>query len=544
MPTTLPFSLEARDSFEAFQTRFGPRRFRLYLSGMLRGLFPAPLHPTVADAFERCDRFADTGKSKSALREAKALIHYAPRPVRTERQAHLSFRNIIGHRHAEPFELLRQLLGEDPDASLIWLMHHGVRYSLDAKIPEADEYLLRVLNEMMGPDQPPRFLPEWRTSDVVGLARGIYRDLAFDRMPILADALVDAGCDADAVVEHCRGSGSHVRGCWVLDAILDGQWESAWQEPKAARAPKGPRSPFKLDRVGKAEFERLVQGEAKATLEDAITEKYQHCLTFREEAARNSRASFPNWSLDQRREYVTYDNLTPIIDPWLVHGVVRRITNSDPAELARYGAITSRIEWVRNGQGRGPQAFWRLPLAMLTALAVRDDLALQRLVETCPKSGSEHGHLFYLTLVRAAVHGDWEYVRKQALEIESRTELREQYLANALCIVAIADATAELVAARLQAAVVAHRRWSGHRVLKHVALEAHGLYELARRKSADLVATFDVNHPAPWDAEYHAWLQANTRTLPDIDWEKFPTEIRTGLRDLPRPAWWDVLPEN
>ena len=62
--------------------------------------------------------------------------------------------------------------------------------------------------------------PEWRTSTVVQLAQGIYADRAFDRLPILADALQDAGCDNEDVLTHCRGTGPHARGCWVVDLIL------------------------------------------------------------------------------------------------------------------------------------------------------------------------------------------------------------------------------------------------------------------------------------------------------------------------------------
>ena len=61
---------------------------------------------------------------------------------------------------------------------------------------------------------------EWRTSDVLALAVGIYDEYAFDRMPILADALQDAGCDNADILDHCRGPGQHVRGCWVVDLIL------------------------------------------------------------------------------------------------------------------------------------------------------------------------------------------------------------------------------------------------------------------------------------------------------------------------------------
>jgi hypothetical protein len=64
------------------------------------------------------------------------------------------------------------------------------------------------------------FDPRWRTSDVLGLARAIYEDRAFDRMPVLADALMDAGCADEQTLGHCRGAGPHVRGCWVVDLVL------------------------------------------------------------------------------------------------------------------------------------------------------------------------------------------------------------------------------------------------------------------------------------------------------------------------------------
>src|SRR5262249_35375448 len=66
----------------------------------------------------------------------------------------------------------------------------------------------------------PAFEAAWRTADVVRLARAIYAERAFDRLPILADALQDAGCEDGQLLGHCRGPGPHVRGCWVLDMVL------------------------------------------------------------------------------------------------------------------------------------------------------------------------------------------------------------------------------------------------------------------------------------------------------------------------------------
>jgi len=60
----------------------------------------------------------------------------------------------------------------------------------------------------------------WNAGTVVKLAQAIYDDRAFDRLPILADALEDAGCTNADILEHCRGGGEHVRGCWVVDLLL------------------------------------------------------------------------------------------------------------------------------------------------------------------------------------------------------------------------------------------------------------------------------------------------------------------------------------
>jgi hypothetical protein len=68
----------------------------------------------------------------------------------------------------------------------------------------------------------PKIKPAWRTDTVLALARQIYSAEDFGAMPILADALQDAGCDNDELLNHCRDTKQvHVRGCWVLDLLLN-----------------------------------------------------------------------------------------------------------------------------------------------------------------------------------------------------------------------------------------------------------------------------------------------------------------------------------
>lgn len=78
-----------------------------------------------------------------------------------------------------------------------------------------------IVWEVFGnPFETPRFDARWRTADTAGLAVAIYEDRAFGRMPILGDALMDAGCEDQDIIAHCQGQGPHVRGCWVVDLLL------------------------------------------------------------------------------------------------------------------------------------------------------------------------------------------------------------------------------------------------------------------------------------------------------------------------------------
>jgi hypothetical protein len=78
-----------------------------------------------------------------------------------------------------------------------------------------------LLREIVGnPFRPNTLNPSWLTSTVLALAQQMYDSRGFSPMPILADALQDAGCENEDILNHCRQPGEHVRGCWVVDHIL------------------------------------------------------------------------------------------------------------------------------------------------------------------------------------------------------------------------------------------------------------------------------------------------------------------------------------
>jgi hypothetical protein len=83
----------------------------------------------------------------------------------------------------------------------------------------------RLLREIFGP-LPFRTVPlpasllAWNDGLVPRLAQAISDERRWADMPILADALLDAGCEDEELIEHCRSAGPHVRGCWAVDVIL------------------------------------------------------------------------------------------------------------------------------------------------------------------------------------------------------------------------------------------------------------------------------------------------------------------------------------
>ncbi len=78
-----------------------------------------------------------------------------------------------------------------------------------------------ALRDIFGnPFRPVVIDPRWLTSTVVDLATAIYEERAFERVPIFADALTDAGCSNKEIIAHCKSAGPHVRGCWAVDKLL------------------------------------------------------------------------------------------------------------------------------------------------------------------------------------------------------------------------------------------------------------------------------------------------------------------------------------
>jgi len=106
-----------------------------------------------------------------------------------------------------------------------WLLYgcHPLEEAAGQRDRKGIRFVRHLLRDLFGPllFRSVSVDAAWRNNGtVVKLAQAIYDERAFDRMPILADALEDASCTNQDILAHCRGSGEHVRGCWAVDLLL------------------------------------------------------------------------------------------------------------------------------------------------------------------------------------------------------------------------------------------------------------------------------------------------------------------------------------
>jgi hypothetical protein len=206
----------------ASRRKVGKRKTKLFACASCRLYGDALSDPRSVAAVEHAEALADgtaDPTQTAALAEGarRALLEATKAP----RSLGVSVWNVPAVRAAEAaFNVVTAPAGR---ADGHWAYRNQMES--DAECERAWREQRRVLADLLrdifgNPFRPVAVSRKWLTSDVRALARGVYDDRAFDRMPILADALQDAGCDNDGVLSHCRGGGPHVRGCWVVDMVL------------------------------------------------------------------------------------------------------------------------------------------------------------------------------------------------------------------------------------------------------------------------------------------------------------------------------------
>jgi hypothetical protein len=102
----------------------------------------------------------------------------------------------------------------------LWVARHVGDWAYDVEHRSQCTLLVDIFGALL---KPAAVEPEWLVWNggaVVQLAQAIYDERRFEDLPVLADALEEAGCTEAVFLEHCRQPGEHVRGCWLVDLLL------------------------------------------------------------------------------------------------------------------------------------------------------------------------------------------------------------------------------------------------------------------------------------------------------------------------------------
>jgi hypothetical protein len=203
---------DPQPTLEFARRRVSRRKCRLFACACCRRAPDADTHDHGEAAIGLAERLAD-GLETNATRARALQELWAASPY-----GELSFEELMAmptlHQYLPP--ICRCALESNPVTAA-----RDAAYWVSCNSGAERAALCSLLRDIFGnPFRPVEFSPAWRTDTVVQLAKQMYESREFGAMPILADALQDAGCDSDEVLNHCRGAGPHVRGCWVVDLVL------------------------------------------------------------------------------------------------------------------------------------------------------------------------------------------------------------------------------------------------------------------------------------------------------------------------------------
>jgi hypothetical protein len=209
-------SLDPMAMLDFLRKRVTYRQLRLFACACLRRVWHLLSDERSRMAVETAERYADGLANHKDLIEARDEA----------REAKQQFKWPIGPATACRAAGAAQDATRDFDRSAaIMCVANASRAMCERDTNNCDEGELKqqagLLRDIFGnPFRPITFDPSWRTLTAVRLAHSIYDDRAFNRMSDLGDALEEAGCHDEAILDHCREPGEHVRGCWVVDLVL------------------------------------------------------------------------------------------------------------------------------------------------------------------------------------------------------------------------------------------------------------------------------------------------------------------------------------
>jgi hypothetical protein len=219
---TIAMAAHVCTQLRATRTKIGRRKLRLFVCACLRQVWDLFSDPRERDAIVVCERVAE-GQATASELEAARRASFTHALDQSPFGTHTGLAINYGTGKTLTEEAITRCIVQARGARCVGPEITGTGFPVNsAEWQTAARVQADLLREIFGnPFRPLEFDPGWQTSTVMQLATGIYNDRRFDTMPILADALQDAGCDNTDILNHLRDSEAmHVRGCWALDLVL------------------------------------------------------------------------------------------------------------------------------------------------------------------------------------------------------------------------------------------------------------------------------------------------------------------------------------
>lgn len=208
-----------------------PRKRRLFACACVRRIWPLLTDERLRLAVKTAERFADDRVSRKQLAKARRVVKRLDGndAVRQAVQALLPEEGPILERPRD----IREPLDVISATRLARTAARAAEAQKETDVVAPVEPIRRLasldavdlIRELFGnPFRPARIDPAWltwREHFIPRMAEVIYRKRCFRNLPLLADALENAGCRASDILAHCRTPVEHVRGCWVIDLLLN-----------------------------------------------------------------------------------------------------------------------------------------------------------------------------------------------------------------------------------------------------------------------------------------------------------------------------------
>lgn len=518
----------------------GERRLRLLLAAAVRHTFHEErrITPAVEEAFDLLLRYADTGESKKELRDFR-------RVYRSDwYQGGGYLRTTWEYRGFHPFRSLYDALDPNKPEEAVESVADAFECIFKLKGGKPVKLLRRFYNDLISPlGKKDKFDDAWRTPRVVKLATTMYESRNFSKMKQLATALNKAGCTNKAILDHCRDKNVfHNRGCWVVDAILDGNWPGT----ESAEPPAQKTLLATLPKKVRLSIEETMQNpDAQLSIEEHLSIRWSFgrkrwSREWTEEELEKEVDRWhqmrPNWTKRQARTALALHNVTEGV--WREFGLARRFALEDPTELALGEGLMLRCMWLQglltNALLGAAEFEWPIRILHLV-FATRDitlakrhvaaALPMKEVIDLDPFGGA------VLALYRRDFDTLQSLTRRWA---RAKGYPDEQWMIT--CVKGIAKESPAIVAEGLQQRVDTMRK-ARPSDREAVDLDAHGFYHLCQWAAPESVTKFDVTQALPWDAQLHTWLQSNEVPVSNLNLKSISPDLHRALVLLEPTKW-------